>query len=160
MIIEKNTVVSLDYTLTNTNGDVLDTSKGRNPLTYLHGVGALIPGLENQIKGLQKGDAKVVNVEAEEAYGQYNDELLHVVPKSGFQGEEEMQVGMQVELDSEQGPMLAVISKIEDDQVTLDLNHPLAGQALNFDIQIVDVRTATADEIAHGHVHGPDGHHH
>ncbi|HLU87677.1 MAG TPA: peptidylprolyl isomerase [Taishania sp.] len=160
MKVTINSVVSLDYTLKNNKGEVLDSSNGRSPLVYLHGVGALIPGLENEINGMEKGQSKLVTVQPEDAYGQRSEDLLHIVPKSGFQGDEEMFVGMQVQLETEQGPAIASISKIEGDDVTLDLNHPLAGEVLTFEISIADVREATADEIAHGHVHGPGGHHH
>ncbi len=156
----KNTVVSLDYTLKNNAGHVMDSSEGHEPLVYLHGAGFLIPGLEREIEGMEKGQAKTVVVQPEHAYGIRQDELLYVVSKSGFQGEEEMVVGMQVELDTDNGPALAFISKIDGDNVTLDLNHPLAGEVLTFDIKIADIREATADEIDHGHVHGPHGHHH
>lgn len=160
MKVTNNSVVSLDYTLKNNNGEILDSSNGRDPLVYLHGVGALIPGLENEINGMEKGQTKVVIVSPEHGYGHRSDDLLHVVPKSGFQGDEEMQVGMQVQLETEQGPAIASISNIDGDNVTLDMNHPLAGETLTFDISIADVRPATEDEIAHGHVHGPHGHHH
>ena len=161
MKITTNSVVSLDYTLKSNEGEILDTSNGRAPLVYLHGVGALIPGLENELEGLEKGAKKSVTVQPEEAYGTKSDDLLHVVPASGFQGNiDELQIGVQVQLDTEQGPAIATIAKIENDEVTLDLNHPLAGVVLNFEVEIVDVRTATADEIAHGHVHGEGGHHH
>jgi len=160
MKVTANSVVSLDYTLKNNAGEVLDSSQGREPLVYLHGVGALIPGLENEIAGMEKGQAKIVVVQPEHAYGIKSDDLLHVVPKSGFQGDEEMQEGMQVQLETEQGPAIATISKIDGEDVTLDLNHPLAGEVLTFDISIADVREATSEEIAHGHVHGPGGHHH
>lgn len=159
MKVTSNSVVSLDYTLKNNAGVVIDSSKGHSPLVYLHGVGGLIPGLENEIEGMKKGQAKTVVVQPEHGYGEKSDELLYVVPKSGFQGEEEMQVGMQVELDSDNGPALAFISKIDGEDITLDLNHPLAGEVLTFDISVVDVREATAEEIEHGHAHGPDGHH-
>jgi FKBP-type peptidyl-prolyl cis-trans isomerase SlyD len=156
----KNTVVSLDYTLKNNAGHVMDSSERHDPLVYLHGAGFLIPGLEQEIDGMEKGQAKTVVVQPEHGYGIRQDELLYVVSKSGFQGEEEMVVGMQVELDTDNGPALAFISNIEGDNVTLDLNHPLAGEVLTFDIKIADIREATADEIDHGHVHGPHGHHH
>lgn len=156
----KNTVVSLDYTLKNNAGHVMDSSEGHEPLVYLHGAGFLIPGLEQEIEGMEKGQAKTVVVQPENGYGIRQEELLYVVSKSGFQGEEEMVVGMQVELDTDNGPALAFISKIDGEDVTLDLNHPLAGEVLTFDIKIADIREATADEIDHGHVHGPHGHHH
>lgn len=160
MKVTSNTVVSLDYTLKNGAGDIIDSSKGHSPLLYLHGVGGLIPGLEKEIEGMEKGQGKTVVVQPEHGYGDRSDELLYVVPKSGFQGEGEIEVGMQVELDSDNGPALAFVAKIEGDNITLDLNHPLAGETLTFDITIVDVREATADEVEHGHVHGPHGHHH
>jgi FKBP-type peptidyl-prolyl cis-trans isomerase SlyD len=160
MKITKHTVVSMDYTLRNAAGEVLDSSQGRTPLVYLHGVGQLIPGLENELEGQEKGNSKKVVVPAAEAYGERHDDLYHVVPKSGFTGDEEMFEGMQVQLDTDNGPTLAVISAIDGDTVTLDLNHPLAGEELHFEVSIVDLREATADEISHGHVHGPGGHHH
>lgn len=160
MKISKNTVVSLDYTLKNSEGTILDTSNGRAPLVYLHGVGALIPGLENAIEGKIADDSLNIVIQPEDAYGTRREELLRVVPKSGFQGDEEMQVGMQVQLETEHGPMIASISKIEGEDVTLDMNHPLADMVLHFDILIKDVRMATEDEINHGHVHGEGGHHH
>lgn len=160
MEIAKNTVVTLNYTLKNGDGQVLDTSEGREPLVYLHGVGALIPGLENDLNGKAAG-AKFNSVIAPgDAYGEKRDDLLRVVSKSGFQGDEEMVEGMQVQLTTEHGPAIATIAKIEGEDVTLDLNHPLAGVTLHFDVEVVEVREATEDEISHGHVHGPGGHEH
>jgi len=160
MKITKNTVVSLDYTLKNNDGTVLDSSAGREPLVYLHGVGALIPGLENKLEGLEANAALNVTIQPEDGYGKRSEELIHKVSKAGFQGDEEMQVGMQVQLDTENGPMIATIAGIEGEEVTLDLNHPLADEILHFDVEIKDVRNATEDEISHGHVHGVGGHHH
>lgn len=160
MKITKNTVVSLDYTLKNNDGTVLDSSAGREPLVYLHGVGALIPGLENKLEGLEANAALNVTIQPEDGYGKRSEELIHKVSKAGFQGDEEMQVGMQVQLDTENGPMIATIAGIEGEEVTLDLNHPLADEILHFDVEIKDVRSATEDEISHGHVHGVGGHHH
>lgn len=160
MKIGLNSVVSLDYTLKNSAGTVLDSSQGREPLVYLHGVGALIPGLEKVLEGMSKSDKTVAIVQPEDGYGKRNEELVYKVPKSGFQGDEEMQVGMQVQLETENGPMIASISNIEGEDVTLDMNHPLADMELHFDVTIVDIREATADEISHGHVHGVGGHHH
>lgn len=160
MKITKNTVVSLDYTLKNNDGTVLDSSAGREPLVYLHGVGALIPGLENKLEGLEANAALNVTIQPEDGYGKRSEEMIHKVSKAGFQGDEEMQVGMQVQLDTENGPMIATIAGIEGEEVTLDLNHPLADEILHFDVEIKDVRNATEDEISHGHVHGVGGHHH
>jgi len=160
MKIAKNTVVSINYTLKNDNGEVLDTSEGREPLVYLHGVGGLIPGLEKELDGSEKGSKLQAVVAPEDAYGKRSDELLKVVPKEGFQGEGEIQVGMQVQMDTENGPAMAVVAKVEGDNVTLDMNHPLADQTLHFDVEVVDVRGANEEEVSHGHVHGPGGHQH
>ncbi len=160
MKIEKHSVVSVNYTLKNDAGEVLDTSDGREPLTYLQGVGAIIPGLENELNDKTVGDKFSTTVEPKDAYGVRQEELLKVVPKSGFQGDEEMVVGMQVQLETEHGPAIAVVSKIEAEEVTLDLNHPLADTVLHFDIEVVEIRKATEEEIEHGHVHGPGGHQH
>lgn len=160
MQIAKNAVVSLNYTLKNGEGTLLDTSDGREPLVYLHGVGALIPGLENELNGKVKGDKMNVVIQPEDGYGSRRDDLLKVVSKDGFQGDEEMKVGMQVQLDTEHGPAIALISKIDGNDITLDLNHPLADMTLHFDVAIEDVREATEEEISHGHVHGPGGHQH
>ena len=160
MEIAKNSVVTLNYTLKNGEGTLLDTSDGREPMVYLHGVGGLIPGLEKELNGKSKGAKMNVVVKPEDGYGSRRDDLLKIVSKDGFQGEEEMQVGMQVQLDTEHGPAIALISKIEENDVTLDLNHPLADMTLHFDVSIEDVREATEEEISHGHVHGPGGHNH
>jgi FKBP-type peptidyl-prolyl cis-trans isomerase SlyD len=160
MIIETNSVVSMHYTLKDAEGNVLDSSQNREPLAYIQGIGGLIPGLEAQLEGKKKGDKIQAEVAPDDAYGPVRDELFHVVPKSGFQGDEELVAGIQVQLESEQGPMVATVSKIEGDDVTLNLNHPLAGVQLFFDVEITDVRSATQDELDHGHVHGPGGHHH
>ncbi|WP_027419852.1 FKBP-type peptidyl-prolyl cis-trans isomerase [Crocinitomix catalasitica] len=160
MNIAKESVVTMNYTLKNDAGEVMDTSEGREPLVYLHGVGGLIPGLEKELEGKVVADKLNVVIAPEDAYGSRKDDLLKVVSKDGFQGEEELSVGMRVQLDTEQGPVVAEISDIKENDVTLDLNHPLADMTLHFDVEIVDVRTATADEIAHGHVHGEGGHQH
>lgn len=160
MKIQKNTVVTLNYTLKNSAGEILDTSEGREPLVYLHGVGGLIPGLEDELEGKEKGNSFNTVISPENAYGTRRDDLLHVVPKSGFQGDEEMQIGMQVQLETEQGPAIATISEIEGENVTLDLNHPLADMELHFAVDVMDLRDATEDEISHGHAHGPGGHQH
>lgn len=160
MKIALNAVVSMHYTLKNADGIVLDTSSGREPLAYIQGIGNIIPGLEKQLEGKAKGDKVNAVVTPEEGYGERRDDMVHVVPKSGFQGGGEPTPGMQVQLEGPQGRMIAVITKIEGDDVTLDLNHPLAGETLYFDVEITDVREATSEELDHGHVHGPGGHEH
>lgn len=160
MKIGKHSVVTLDYTLKNGEGILLDTSEGREPLVYLHGVGALIPGLEDDLNGKSKGDKFSTVIEPDNAYGSRKDELLKVVSKAGFQGDEDLEIGMQVQLETEHGPAIAIVTDITGEDVTLDLNHPLADMYLHFDVEVVDVRKATAEEVSHGHVHGPGGHHH
>lgn len=160
MIVAQHTVVTIDYTLKNGEGTLLDTSDGREPLVYLHGVGALIPGLEKEMEGKEKGNQFNTVIQPDDAYGTRKEELVKVVSKEGFQGDEELKVGMQVQLETDHGPSIAVVSNIENENVTLDLNHPLADMTLHFDVSIKDVRQATDEEISHGHVHGPGGHHH
>ena len=160
MKIEKNKVVSMHYTLKDDKGTVMDTSNGKSPLPFIQGNGQLIPGLESQIEGKEKGEKMNVTVAPADAYGEFRDDMIFKVSKEGFRGEEELQIGMQVEVELEQGKSIAVVSKIEGNDVTLDLNHPLAGQTLHFDVEIMDVRDATEEELSHGHVHGEGGHQH
>lgn len=160
MKIAERMVASFHYTLTNDAGDVVDSSQGREPLTYLHGVGNIVPGLENAMVGHGVGDTFNVVVAPEEGYGVANDMLIQVVPRAAFQGVDNLEVGMQFQAQTGQGPLSVVIAKIEGDEVTVDGNHPLAGQNLNFAIEITDVREASVEEVLHGHVHGAGGHHH
>ena len=160
MKVEKNKVVSIHYTLKSDKGDLLDTSDGKSPLPYIHGTGQLIPGLEKKLEGQETGAELNVVIPPEEAYGEYNEEQVFVVGKEGFQGEEELTVGLQVQLDTGDGQAIGVVTKIEDENVTLDLNHPLAGATLHFDVKIEGVREATQEELDHGHSHGEGGHQH
>lgn len=159
MQIESRKVVTLEYTLTDEGGDVLDTSKGGEPLVYLHGSGNIIPGLESALAGKGEGESLKVTVAPEDAYGDRDEELLQTVPKSRF-GDEELEVGMQFQARGPEGPVLLTIVSMLDDTVTLDANHPLAGKTLSFDVTVLAVRDATLEELTHGHVHGPGGHHH
>jgi len=160
MQIAERTVASFHYTLTNDAGTVIDSSAGADPLTYLHGVGHIVPGLEQAMAGHQAGDKFDVVVSPEEGYGTPNDMLIQVVPREAFQGVDDIQVGMQFQAQTPQGAISVTITKVEDGLVTVDGNHPLAGQNLNFAIEVVDVREATVEEVVHGHVHGAGGHHH
>jgi len=163
MTIEDNRVVNIHYTLRNSDGEVLDSSEGRGPLAYIQGIGNLIPGLERELQGKQAGEKVKAVIAPADAYGEYDDAMLHVVPKSGFQGSGDgdgLEVGLQVQLETEQGIVIATVTAIEGEDVTLDLNHPLAGSELHFDVEIIGVRPATKDELDHGHVHGEGGHHH
>lgn len=160
MEIADQRVVLMHYTLTNDKGEVLDSSRGSEPLAYLHGGGNIIPGLEKALLGKQAGDKLNVKVEPAEGYGERRDELVQQVPKRAFQGVKDIKVGMSFQAQGEQGPMRVVVTHVIGDMVTVDANHPLAGETLTFDVEITEVRAATAEEMQHGHVHGAGGHHH
>lgn len=160
MQIAERTVASFNYTLTNDAGEVIDSSAGRSPLAYLHGAGNIVPGLEKEMLGHSAGDVFNVQVSPEEGYGMPNPMMIQVVPKAAFQGVDELEVGMEFQAQTPQGPMSVVIAKIEGDEVTVDGNHPLAGQTLHFAIEVTEVREASLEELTHGHVHGEGGHHH
>jgi len=156
MQVAKDTVVSIEYTLTDDDGDVIDSSVGHDPLAYIHGTGSIVPGLEAALEGKNAGDSVTVAVAPGEGYGEHDPELVHVAGRDQFPGVPDVKVGMQFRTGSEQ------VVAVEGDSVTLDANHPLAGVTLNFAVKIIAVRQATANEIAHGHPHGKDGtdHHH
>lgn len=160
MVIAQNRVVSMHYTLKDEKGTTIDSSQGHEPLAYIQGIGGLIPGLEDALEGKIKGDKLDVTVTPEDGYGQRQDNMVQKVSKSGFQGDEELVVGMQVQVETQNGPSIALVTEIKEEDVMLDLNHPLAGVTLNFNVEVMDVREATEEELEHGHVHGPDGHHH
>ena len=161
MKIQKNRAVSFHYTLTDDDGNNLDSSAGTVPLGYLHGAGNIIPGLESALEGKSVGDSLEVAVVAAEGYGEVQQELIQEVPKSSFQSVDTIEVGMRFEAQTSQGGTVPVsVTAVTDDTVTVDGNHPLAGVNLNFDISIEDVREATEEEIAHGHIHEPGGHQH
>ena len=160
MQIAERTVASFHYTLTNDAGDVVDSSQGGDPLSYLHGVGNIVPGLEKAMVGRGVGDSFQVRVVPEEGYGQHHPQLVQDVPRSAFAGVDTIEPGMQFQARSPQGVQNVVVTQVTADTVTVDGNHPLAGEHLNFAIEIVEVRAASEEEIAHGHVHGPHGHHH
>ena len=160
MQIAQNSVVAFHYTLTNDAGEVLDSSEGREPLTYLHGAGTIIPGLEKKLEGRESGDKLQVAVSPEEGYGESQPSLVQEVPRESFQGVESVEPGMQFQAQTQGGPLMVTVTKVEGDTVVVDGNHPLAGQKLNFDVEIAEVREATAEEAEHGHVHGEGGHQH
>lgn len=160
MQIAERTVASFHYTLTNDAGEVLDSSSGRDPLTYLHGAGNIVPGLEKVMAGHSAGDSFNVVVAAAEGYGEPNPMLIQVVPKAAFQGVDTLEVGMEFQAQTPQGPLSVAIAKIEGDEVTVDGNHPLAGKTLHFAIEVTEVRDASLEELTHGHAHGAGGHHH
>lgn len=161
MQIAANKAVSIDYTLTNDAGEVIDSSAGAAPLVYLHGASNIIVGLEKALLGKQAGDEIEVSVEPEEAYGEYSAELVATLNRAMFEGVDQLEVGMQFHASGPNGGMQVVtVRDIDGDDVTVDGNHPLAGQRLNFKVKVVSVRDASEEEIAHRHIHGEGGHHH
>ncbi len=160
-IIGNDYVVQFNYVLTDDDGAIIDKSPEGQPLAYLHGHRNIIPGLEKQLEGKTVGDKLVATVAPEEAYGEFDDAAVQEVPRENFQGVDNIQVGMQFQSQTDDGHvMLVTVRDVQDDKVIVDANHPLAGKTLHFDVEIVDVRPATKEEIAHGHAHGVGGHHH
>jgi FKBP-type peptidyl-prolyl cis-trans isomerase SlyD len=161
MLIAANKAVSIDYTLTNDAGEVIDSSAGGAPLAYLQGAGNIIVGLEKALEGKQAGDELTVSVEPQDAYGEYSAELVATLGRDMFEGVDEMEVGMQFHASAPDGGMqIVTVRALEGDDVIVDGNHPLAGQRLTFAVKIVSVRDASAEELAHGHIHGEGGHQH
>jgi FKBP-type peptidyl-prolyl cis-trans isomerase SlyD len=160
MQIAKNVAVQIHYTLKNDAGEVLDSSDGGEPLAYLQGHGNLISGLEKALEGRRAGEAVNVSIAPADGYGVRDESLMQDVPMSAFQGIPDVQAGMQFQADSNHGPRTVTVTKVAGNIVTVDGNHPLADQTLHFAVQIVDVRAASKEELSHGHVHGPGGHHH
>lgn len=161
MLIANQHVVAIDYTLSNDAGEVIDSSAGAEPLVYLHGAGNIIAGLEKALLGKAVGDELDVSIEPEEAYGEYSAELITNLGREMFEGVDELEVGMQFHASAPDGGMqIVTIRDIDGDQVTIDGNHPLAGQQLNFKVKVVSIRAAREEELAHGHVHGEGGHQH
>ena len=160
MNISENSVASIHYTLTDGEGKVIDTSEGQEPLAYLHGAGNIIPGLEKALLGKVVGDKFTVSIPAAEAYGVRDDSMVQELPSNMFSGIDNIEVGMEFHAETEHGLQVVTVTKVEGDNVTIDGNHPLAGVDLNFDVEIIEVRAATEDELNHGHAHGAGGHHH
>ncbi len=160
MNIEKNKVVSIDYTLTNDNGEVLDSSSGREPLAYLHGNGGIIPGLEKELEGKVKGDKLVAIIAPDQAYGVRSEELVQKIPLENFSDAAEVKVGAQFQVQNGEHIHIATVTTVGDKSATVDMNHPLADETLHFDVEVMDVRKPTKEELEHGHVHGAGGHHH
>lgn len=159
MKIEKDRVVSFHYTVSEQGQEPLESSFGRDPLVILVGHGNIIPGLEQAMEGREAGDKFEVDVAAADAYGDKREGLSQRVPKKHF-GNQRLEPGMQVVLQTNFGPRAVTIQKVGMSVVDVDLNHPMAGKNLHFAIEIADVREASAEEVEHGHVHGEGGHHH
>ena len=161
MKISANCVVSIQYKLTDDAGETLDSSDDGEPLVYLHGAGNLIPGLENELAGKGTGQSLSVTIQPEDGYGLVSEDLIQTVPRSDFGSVDQIEPGMRFEATGEDGQtQLIVVTAVAEDEVTVDGNHPLAGEVLHFDVTVEEVRAATEEELAHGHAHGPGGHHH
>ncbi|MFT6269692.1 MAG: FKBP-type peptidyl-prolyl cis-trans isomerase SlyD [Alphaproteobacteria bacterium] len=156
MLIADNHVITLHYAVKTQNGDLIDESKSSEPLAFIQGSHFMIAGLEDALYGKQKGEKFEITIEPEEAYGHRQDQLVQEVPANMFEGME-IEVGMSFRATTDQGEQSVIIIDKDDNQVTVDGNHPLSGMTLMFDVSIEDVREATADEIDHGHVHGAGG---
>jgi FKBP-type peptidyl-prolyl cis-trans isomerase SlyD len=159
MQIGKEKVVSIHYTLKNNSGTVLDSSIGNQPLNYIQGIGNLIPGMEEGLEGKAKGDKVEIKVSPEKGYGVRDDKMIQKVPRSAFGGQE-VKKGMQFQAGTNNGQQVVTVTDVGLDSITVDGNHPLAGVELNFSVEVLEVRDATKEELDHGHVHGPGGHHH
>lgn len=154
------TVVGFHYTLKDKEGTKIDSSAGGEPLYVMLGKGHIVPGLDKVIPNMKTGDKKVVIVAPEDGYGPVNDELRLRVPRNQFPPEAQLQIGMQFQASPEPGAPVFTVMKIEDEDIFIDGNHQLAGVELHFDIEIMEMRPANQEELAHGHAHGPGGHHH
>lgn len=157
MTIEDRKVVSFHYTLSNDKGEQLESSREQDPLVYLHGYRNIIPGLENAMAGKDVGDTFEVTVEPAEAYGERNPDAVQRISAKHFPDTKQLSPGQRVQLQTKQGPIQAVIVKVGRFNVDVDANHPLAGQTLTFNVEIMDIRDASQEETDHGHVHGPGG---
>lgn len=156
MLIADNHVVTLHYTVKTPDGADIDSSQGAEPLAFIQGSNFMIAGLEEALYGKQKGDAFAITISPDKAYGERHEQLVQKVSVSAFEGME-VEVGMSFRATTDQGEQSVIIVDKDDEHVTVDGNHPLAGHTLMFDVAIQDVREATSEELTHGHVHGPDG---
>jgi FKBP-type peptidyl-prolyl cis-trans isomerase SlyD len=160
MTIEDKKVVTIEFTVKNADTqEVIESSVGGEPLVYLHGFNNLVPGLESELTGKKVGDKYEVNVSAEEGYGVRDEALIQEVPKAAFEGIDKVEVGMEFTADGPSGPVVVEVTKVVDDLVTIDSNHPLAGIPLAFSGEIQEIRDASADELEHGHIHSPSCNH-
>jgi FKBP-type peptidyl-prolyl cis-trans isomerase SlyD len=160
-MIQKDTVVGISYTLKNSSGEQLDRAEKADPFLYLHGASNIVPGLENALEGLAVGDKKEVAVQPEEGYGEINPNLKIKVDRTAFPEGTDIQEGMQFAADVGTGqPLPFIVEKVAGSEIFLDGNHPLAGEVLHFEVEVLSVRPASSEELEHGHAHGPNGHAH
>jgi FKBP-type peptidyl-prolyl cis-trans isomerase SlyD len=148
MKIAKNLFVAIEYCLTLDSGEEIDRSQAGNPLSFITGTGQIIPGLEKELMGMETGDSANITVESDDAYGPPREDLMHEIPRSQLPSDVDIKPGLKLQAQSPNGPIIIAVKTVEDDTVTVDLNHPLAGQRLHFDIKIVEVREPSAQELA------------
>ena len=161
MQVSEQKVVTMNYEVADDQGQLIDRSEEGGPLAYIHGNGQLIPGLETALEGRGKGDKVAVHVPPEQGYGERDEEGVQTVARNQFDDSVEIEVGMQFEAqDEDEGHQIVTVVAVDGENITLDTNHPLAGKNLRFEVEILDVRDASAEELSHGHVHGPGGHDH
>jgi len=161
MPIEANKVVTMNFTLTDETGNVLDSTDTAGPFSYISGKGMVLPKLEEAVSGMIIGTKKHLTLEAKDGYGEYNDDAVQAVGKENFPEDFVLEAGMEYMASNPDGVQMPfIITSVEDETITIDFNHPLAGKNLNFDLELLDVREATPEELSHGHVHGAGGHHH
>ncbi len=153
MLVGPNCVVSIFYTLTNDQGEIMDQSPEGEPLSYLHGAAGIIPGLENELAGKSAGDEFKVTIVPAEAYGERREDLVQVVPRESLPAGIEVEAGMQLNAQTPNGPVTVMVTGMDDATITVDGNHPLAGQTLHFEGTVDTVREATEEELSHGHAH-------
>ncbi len=161
MNVASEKVVTIEYELTDGDGQVLDTSRGHGPLSYLHGAGSILPALEGALEGRAPGEHVATTLSPDQGYGEREERLCQVLPRDRFAGAESIEVGMQFQgqLDDDEEPRVFTVTAIDEREVTIDGNHPLAGVTLHFAVEVLEVRDASPDELAHGHPHGPGGAH-
>ena len=157
MLISKNKVVSFHYTLSNEQGQQMESSRERQPMSYLHGASNIIPGLEKAMTGRAAGEQFQVTIAPADAYGEHRPERLQRIPAKHFRDARHLKPGQMVSIETRRGPVQATVVKVGRFNIDVDTNHPLAGQTLTFDVEVMDVRDATREEVSHGHVHGPGG---
>ena len=156
--IADGVVAIIHYTLTNDQGEVLDSSDGGDPLPYLHGANNIVPGLEKELAGLKIGDSKNIDVAPEEGYGVVNPAMIQAVPREQFPPDADVEPGVQFMMQSQDGQSMPIwVTKVEDGMVTIDANHPLAGETLHFAIEVAGIRAATSCETGCGYPHGLTG---
>ena len=161
MPIGANKVVTMNFILTDETGNVLDSTEAGGPFSYISGTGTVLPKLEEAVSIMMIGTKKQLKLEAKDGYGEYNEDAVQAVGKENFPEDFVLEAGMEYMASNPDGVQMPfIITNVEDETVTVDFNHPLAGKNLHFDLELLDVRDATAEELSHGHVHGAGGHHH